>query len=376
MKIAQIVCAYPPYKGGIATSAYAISEVLKDEHEITTYAPQTMTPWLQYGHGAFLPQLLFKLSRFDYIYLHYPFFGSAEVVWFFKLFFKKPRLIIQYHMDVKNLSLITKLLSYPSRIIRRSLFKQADIIVSASLDYIQNSQIADIYNRYPEKFIEIPFGVDLKKFQTRLIPLKSDNKVEAYAKKIVNYVKDKFIRKNSLNLIFVGGLDKAHYFKGISILLNSLFLLEPKSWRLQIIGDGDMRAEYETLSKNLNLDNRVKFKGKLTDTELIKAIQDSDLLILPSINNNEAFGIVLIEALACGVPVIASDLPGVRRVFTDKQEGLLFETGNVQDLKNKIEFILKHEDERKKLALAARELAEKKYSLGTMENNLKKLFKD
>ncbi len=376
MKIAQIVCAYPPYKGGIATSAYAISEVLKDEHEITTYAPQTMTPWLQYGHGAFLPQLLFKLSRFDYIYLHYPFFGSAEVVWFFKLFFKKPRLIIQYHMDVKNLSLITKLLSYPSRIIRRSLFKQADIIVSASLDYIQNSQIADIYNRYPEKFIEIPFGVDLKKFQTRLIPLKSDNKVEAYAKKIVNYVKDKFIRKNSLNLIFVGGLDKAHYFKGISILLNSLFLLEPKSWRLQIIGDGDMRAEYETLSKNLNLDNRVKFKGKLTDTELIKAIQDSDLLILPSINNNEAFGIVLIEALACGVPVIASDLPGVRRVFTDKQEGLLFETGNVQDLKNKIEFILKHEDERKKMALAARELAEKKYSLGTMENNLKKLFKD
>ena len=279
-------------------------------------------------------------------------------------------------MDVKNLSLITKLLSYPSRIIRRSLFKQADIIVSASLDYIQNSQIADIYNRYPEKFIEIPFGVDLKKFQTRLIPLKSDNKVEAYAKKIVNYVKDKFIRKNSLNLIFVGGLDKAHYFKGISILLNSLFLLEPKSWRLQIIGDGDMRAEYETLSKNLNLDNRVKFKGKLTDTELIKAIQDSDLLILPSINNNEAFGIVLIEALACGVPVIASDLPGVRRVFTDKQEGLLFETGNVQDLKNKIEFILKHEDERKKMALAARELAEKKYSLGTMENNLKKLFKD
>jgi glycosyltransferase involved in cell wall biosynthesis len=376
MKIAQIVCAYPPYKGGIATSAYTISEVLKDEHEITTYAPQTMTPWLQYGHGAFLPQLLFKLSKFDYIYLHYPFFGSAEVVWFFKLFFKKPKLIIQYHMDVKNLGLITKILSYPSRMIRYSLFKQADIIVSASLDYVKHSQIADIYNRYPEKFIEIPFGVDLKKFQAKLVPLKSDNKIEAYAKKIVNYVKDKFIRKNSLNLIFVGGLDKAHYFKGISILLNSLFLLEPKAWRLQIIGDGDMRAEYETLSKNLNLDDRVEFKGRLNDNDLIKAVQDSDLLVLPSINNNEAFGIVLIEALACGVPVIASDLPGVRSVFTDKQEGLLFKTGDIQDLKNKLEFILRHEDERKKMALAARELAEKKYSLTAMENNLKKLFKD
>ncbi|MHB8904034.1 MAG: glycosyltransferase family 4 protein, partial [Patescibacteria group bacterium] len=350
--------------------------VLKDEHEVTTYAPQTMTPWLKYGHGAFLPQLFFKLSKFDYIYLHYPFFGSAEIVWFFKLFFKKPKLVIHYHMDVKNLSLITRLLSYPSLIIRRSLFKQADMIVSASLDYVQQSQIADIYKRYPEKFREIPFGVDLKKFQAKLIPLKSDNKIEAYAKKIVNYVKDKFIRKNSLNLIFVGGLDKAHYFKGISILLNSLFLLEPKSWRLQIIGDGDMRSEYETLSKNLNLDDRVEFKGRLNDNDLIKAIQNSDLLILPSINNNEAFGIVLIEALACGVPVIASDLPGVRRVFTDKQEGLLFKTGDIQDLKNKLEFILKHEEERKKMALAARELAEKKYSLTALENNLKKIFKD
>jgi len=376
MKIAQIVCAYPPYAGGIANSAYAVSLALGDEYEITTYAPQTIRPWLKRGHGAFLPQLFWKLNKFDYIYLHYPFFGSAEVVWFFKLFFKKPKLIIQYHMDVKNLGFLTKLLSYPSLLIRRSLFKQADLIISASLDYVANSQIKDFYKKYPEKFKEIPFGIDLKKFAPKILKEKADNKIRAYAKEIVSFINDKFLKKKHLNLIFIGGLDKAHYFKGINILFDSLFLLEPQSWRLKIVGDGDLRSEYEALSQKLNLSDRVEFCGRLDDADLIRTLQASDLLVLPSINNNEAFGIVLIEALACGVPVIASDLPGVRRVFTDRQEGLLFKTGSVDDLKNNLEFICQNEDKRKKMALAARELAENKYDLKIMAQNLKKVFKD
>ena len=376
MKIAQIVCAYPPYAGGIANSAYLASIVLKGDHEVTTFSPQTIKPWLKYGHGAFIPQLFWKLNKFDYIYLHYPFFGSAEVVWFYKLFFKKPRLIIQYHMDVKNLSLITKILSFPSLLIRRSLFKQAEIIISASLDYVTHSQIKDIYRKYPEKFIEIPFGIDLKKFQPKIMNGKNDNLLITKTKEIVNFIHDKFIRRNRLNLIFIGGLDKAHYFKGINILLNSLFLLERGTWHLKIVGDGNMRSDYEALSKSLNLGERVEFCGKLSDSDLVRTLKDSDLLILPSINNNEAFGIVLIEALACGVPVIASDLVGVRRVFTDQKEGLLFKTGDILDLKNKIEYILKNEGARKKMSLAARELAEKKYDIKIMGNNLKKIFKD
>jgi glycosyltransferase involved in cell wall biosynthesis len=260
--------------------------------------------------------------------------------------------------------------------IRRSLFKQADLIISASLDYVANSQIKDIYKKYPEKFKEIPFGIDLKKFTPKILKEKDDNQIRAYAKEIVSFINDKFLKKKHLNLIFIGGLDKAHYFKGISLLLNSLFLLEPQSWRLKIVGDGDLRSEYEAESKKLNLSDRIEFCGRLDDNELIRTLQASDLLVLPSTNNNEAFGIVLIEALACGVPVIASDLPGVRRVFTDNLEGLLFKTGSIEDLKNNLEFICQNEDKRKKMALAARELAENKYDLKIMAQNLKKVFKD
>jgi len=376
MKIALVVCAWPPYAGGIANSAYHISQLLGEQHEVVNFTPTTLTPWLKRGHGAFLPQLLWRLKNFDYIYLHYPFFGTAEVIWLFKLLHKKkPKLIIHYHMDVKNNSLIAKILSWPSLYLRNSLLNQADIIVSASLDYIKNSQIKKYYFAHQEKFQEIPFSLDLNKFKPKNLHQRSTSKIVTYAQEIVHYINDKFIKKNKLNLLFVGGLDRAHYFKGIEVLLHSLAKVEQSNWRLNIVGDGDNRSKYEKLSNSLQLGDKIKFSGKLGNENLVRAYQEADLLILPSINNNEAFGIVLIEALACGVPVLASDLPGVRSVFANWQEGLLVAPGSIDDLKNKLEFILTHENLRQKMAYAARELTEKKYDQNKVKKNLEELFK-
>jgi glycosyltransferase involved in cell wall biosynthesis len=374
MKIAQIVCAFPPYAGGIGNSAFQLYELLSEKHEITNFTPDNLKPLLRRGHGAFLPQLLWKLRNFDVIYLHYPFFGTAEVIWFFKLFFKKPKLIIHYHMDVKNLSLTAKILSIPSTIIRNSLLKKAETIVTASLDYIKHSQIKQFYNSHPDKFKEIPFGIDLENFKPKDLNQPSETKIVAKTKSLIRRINELFIKRNCLNLIFVGGLDRAHYFKGISILLNSLPSLESRRWHLTIVGDGDLRQEYENLATKLNLGARVNFTGKLNDSELVRSLQNSDLLILPSINSNEAFGLVLIEALACGVPVIASDLPGVRSVFENRREGLLVEPGSVEDLNRKLEFILKNEGLRLDMAKAARRLAERKYNRNLMKQKYEDLL--
>jgi len=374
MKIASVVCAYPPYAGGIGNSAQQINEILSSQYEIINFTPQTLKPWLRYGHGAFLPQLLWRLKSFDYIYLHYPFFGAVEVVWLFKLFFKRPQLIIHYHMDVKNTRFLTTILSWPSHLIRLQLLKQAKIIVSASLDYIQTSQIKNYYETHRNKFQEIPFAVDLDKFQPKLINRPLNNKILERAKEIVHYINDRFIKKNRLNLLFVGALDKAHYFKGIDVLLNALVILEPRHWHLKIVGEGDLKIDYEELSQRLKLNKQVEFTGKLTNQELIRAFQEADLFILPSINSNEAFGLVLIEALACGLPVIASNLPGVRQVFEDHKQGLLIEPNNPEDLKKKLEFIFNNEEMRRVMALAARRLAEEKYDRKKMAAKLLALF--
>lgn len=375
MKIASVVCAFPPYAGGIGNSAQDINRLLENKHEITTFTPSTLRPWLKLGHGAFLPQLFWRLRKFDYIYLHYPFFGTAEVVWFFKLFFSRPKLIIHYHMDVRGLPPLAKFLSWPSLLIRRSLLSQAETIVSASLDYIKSSQIKKYYAKHPTKFQEISFGLDLKKFQPKLINRHHENKTIARAQEIVHYINDKFIKRDRLNLLFVGALDSAHYFKGIDILLQALIIVPERSWCLKIVGDGNLRAQYEELSKKLNLHRQVEFVGKLSGDELIRAYQNADLFILPSINSNEAFGLVLIEALACGLPVIASNLPGVRQVFSDHEQGLLVEPASINDLKKKLEFIFNNEELRRVMALSARRLAEKKYDKDIMQTKLELLFK-
>ena len=122
------------------------------------------------------------------------------------------------------------------------------------------------------------------------------------------------------------------------------------------------------------MEKLVEFSGGLSGPELIRAYQNADLFILPSTNSNEAFGLVLIEAMACGVPVIASDLPGVRRVFNDHEHGLLIKPNSPEDLKKKLEFIFKNEELRRVMSLAARRLAEEKYDLKIMSAKLLDLF--
>lgn len=375
MKIAQIVCAWPPYAGGIGNSAYRFSQLLADKHEIENFTPLNLRPWLKYGHGAFAPQLLWRLRKFDYIYLHYPFFGTAEIICLLKLFCRQPKLIIHYHMDVKNYNLTSYLLSWPSRLVLPKLLKQAEIITTASLDYIKSSQIKNFYSKNTNKFYEIPFGLDTEKFQPKRLNRPAENFIMAKAAAIVNYVNDQFIKKNRLNLLFVGGLDQAHYFKGLEVLLRALNLLNFKNWELTIIGEGQKRPYYEALAQKWKIDKTVKFLGQVSDADLIRAYQNADLFILPSINTNEAFGLVLTEALACGVPVIASELPGVRTVFNNHQEGLLVKPGDIEDLKAKLEFIFNNEKARQKMATAARKLAVEKYDWRIIKERLNEIFK-
>jgi len=368
MRIAQITCVFPPYKGGIGNVAYDFSEMLAETgNEITVFTPnrgQTLEekhnfkiillkPWLKMGLGAFLPQLSFKLPDFDIVYLYYPFFGTAEVVWLTKILFgKKFKLIINFLMDVDSSSFLFKILSLPTRIIRNSLFKRADIITYASLDYLKHSDIANIYKKYPAKFKEIPYGVDTDKFSPAI---KKDSQIK--------------------NILFVGALDKAHYFKGVNILLKAISRFQISDFRFQIVGDGDLKTSYEKLAEKLDIKDRVEFLGKISDEELPRIYQQADLLVLPSINKNEAFGLVLLEAMACGVPVIASDLPGVRTVFEDGRQGLLCKPGDVSDLKNKIEEILADEEKRKIMGKEARILALEKYSWEEIGRKLNDIIK-
>lgn len=385
MKIAQIVCAFPPYAGGIGQSAKRFGEILASDNEVTTFTlkPQAelsqdkkdvkyLNPFFRYGHGGLPFSLLFSLKKFDCIYLHYPFFGAAEIVWLFLLFSNKPKLIIHYHMDTLDLPWFLKPLTWPSSLIKLSLFKKAETIISGSLDYIQNSQISSFAKKYPGKFQEIPFGLDTNLFIPKL-PEHNQGLI-AKTKAIINFVTKNFIKRGQINLLFVGGLDKAHYFKGLPILFKALTQVKQKNWRLNIVGSGNLMTSYQQQVSALDLNNQIKFLGRLDDITLIKTYQVSDIFILPSINSHEAFGLVLTEAMSCGVPVIASDLPGVRQVFRNNLDGLTFKTGDAKDLSEKIEEIMSNETLRLNMAKSARSYAVARYSLEKTSDKLKRIF--
>ncbi len=239
MKIAQIVCTFPPYAGGIGNSAYTIGEMLSSEHEVSTFFPnykkdknflktkqylRPLHPILKHGNGAFLPQLAREMNDFDLTYLHYPFFGTTEVISLMRaLKPQKTKLIVHYHMDVFGLRGMAKILSLPSKITSKNLLEGADAIVTSSLDYVKNSQIKDLYEKRPDKFKEIPFGVDITKF----LP---DEKKQ---------------KNKDTRILFVGGLDKAHYFKGVAKLIEAGKYLREGNWMIDIVGEGGLKESYQ-----------------------------------------------------------------------------------------------------------------------------------
>ncbi|OGF42767.1 hypothetical protein A2303_05980 [Candidatus Falkowbacteria bacterium RIFOXYB2_FULL_47_14] len=371
MRIAQVACVFPPYKGGIGNVAASFAGMLSENNQVTVFTPDygfkqeqesgayevvKLKPLLRYGNGVFAPELFFKLKGFDVVHLHYPFFGGAEVVWLAKfLSFGKFKLLIHYHMDTADLPVAARILRLPDRLIRNSLFSLAAGITCASQDYIEQGKIGRFYRRYPNKFHEIPFGVDTARFYPGL---KNSTK------------------NRSLKILFVGGLDRAHYFKGIDVLLRAISELRipDKDYELQIVGEGDMRPEYEKLAVSLGVASKVRFIGGLSDERLAEVYRTADVAVLPSINGHEAFGLVLLEAMASGVPVIASDLPGVRSVFRDGAEGYFAEPGNAKDLRGKLEKILSDDDKRGCMGAAGRRLAVEKYDLKIIKKRLRGIY--
>lgn len=368
MKIAQLVCVFPPYRGGIGNVAKNFAEqaslnghesvVITPEYEkgvnfeTSNFTVEKLKPFVKYGNAALLPQLFFKLKKFDIIYFHYPFFGADLIVWLAKLFFKKNiKLFIHYHMDVVGLPFYLKPFTWPSKIVFESLVKMSEMITCASFDYLENSLVKNIYYKHRDKFREVPFGVDVERFKPREIEP----------------------GKNSL--IFVGGLDSAHYFKGLDLLIKTLAAIRDVDWILNIVGSGNLQEGYKALAIRLGIGDRINFLGDVDNVSFAYFYNNATFLVLAAINRNEAFGLVLLEALSSGIPVIASDLPGVRSVFSNNIEGLLFKTGNSKDLEDKIRWMLANPVEVKKMGESGRKLILEKYNWKVIGAKLDNLIK-
>lgn len=378
MRIAHIVCTFPPYKGGMGNSAYQLCNSLAERgHEVVVITPDyesgndkqafvkekfktlRLRPFFQYGNAAFIPQIFFALNNFKIIHLHYPFFGAACFVLLKKIIAgKKIKLVVHYHMDPLSGGLKGIAFKFSQLFILPLIIRYADAAVCSSFDYLENSDAAGLFKKYRQKFSAVPFGVDLKKF-------KEDDEAK----------KEDDLGGGGKYVLFVGGLDRAHYFKGLDVLFQALAkILANNKYYLAVVGSGDLQEYYKELAEKLGISSVVKFFDKVSDKDLPAFYYQADVVVLPSINKGEAFGLVLLEAMASGKPVIASNIPGVRSVFHDGVEGLLVEPGDIDDLAEKLKIILADRKLAEKMGEAGKKIVEEKYTWEKAAEMLEKIY--
>lgn len=130
-------------------------------------------------------------------------------------------------------------------------------------------------------------------------------------------------------IMHVGGLKKGEQHKGLDISLRVTAELKERypDVRLVVVGNGDQENHFRSIAERLKISENVEFLGRLIGPKLATAYQAADVLITPS--RKEPFGMVLIEAMACGVPVVASSTEGIPDVVADRETGLLVEPDNI-----------------------------------------------
>jgi len=368
MKIA-IISSVLPYHGGMGRVLdFEAKELQKRNIDFTVFVPdygkdvmahcnapqqyniEYLKPNLKIGFGAICFDLIKKIEEgnFDIIYLHYPAYGLAELLLSKKI---KSKIIIRYHMDVVGKDIFRKIFfTLHNKFIMPLILKKADKIIFSTKDYGDNSVAKNFVN----KSIEIPFGVDIEKFNFNE-NIKKENQI-----------------------LFVAKLDKQHYFKGLENLINAFSKINNiDNIKLKIIGNGDMLKYYKNVIVGAHCNAPIEFKTEVNDEELKQEYQKSICTILPSTTKEEAFGLVLIESFACGTPVVAANLPGVRSL-TENNRGLICELNNINSLKEQLEKMLNmyfdNQEEYKKMQINCISSIKEKYNWESVIERLLTIF--
>jgi glycosyltransferase involved in cell wall biosynthesis len=214
------------------------------------------------------------------------------------------------------------------------LLRLADAVVVSSESYY--NVLAGCSRKYV-----VPWGVDSSKFS---------------GKRTVH---------DGYKILFVGQMRP---YKGLNVLLKAMSGLDAE---LNVVGNGPYTMMYQKIAQNLGLNN-VNFHGTISDDELRQMYLSNDVLVLPSVSMNEAFGLVTLEAASAGCAVVASDLPGLRDVV--KEFGLLVKSNDPKCLRNAM-LVLKDESVREEYVSKGFGAVEK-YSWSRAAEEYTKIYKD
>ncbi len=162
-------------------------------------------------------------------------------------------------------------------------------------------------------------------------------------------------------MLTVARLATSDRYKGVDTVIRAMphVLSRCPGARLVIVGDGDDRARLETLAGELDVAKSVEFRGALCDRDLFSVYQRADVFVLPT--TLEGFGIVFLEAMHCGLPVVAAHAGATPEVVADGETGILVEPGSVDGVASAVSGLLLLADERERMGAAGRRRVANEY---------------
>ncbi|HBI17097.1 MAG: Glycosyltransferase [Candidatus Moranbacteria bacterium GW2011_GWF2_34_56] len=375
MKILFFNYEYPPLGGGAANATLCIlkeyskiddlkvdliTASLSDKYEIEKIGEnitihrlpigknksnlhfQSQKDLIIYSWKAFLfTKKLTKENKYD---LTHSFFSvpCGAVSWWLKMTQKIPYVISLRGSDVPGYSDRFKFIYFVLKPFIRMIWKKSSAVVSNSqglkelaLKTSQNQKVDIIFN-----------GIDINDFYP-----------------------EKSIQRNDKFIITLGGT-RITERKGINYLIQALSLLVSKypNIFLRLVGEGNEKENLISLTKELKLDNFVEFVGLIPREKIAPYYQEAKLFVLPSLN--EGMSNAMLEALATGLPIVATETGGTTELVEDGINGLIVKMKDSKDLADKIEMIIKDE----KLRVRMGEESRKKAEQMSWENVAKKYY--
>ena len=172
-------------------------------------------------------------------------------------------------------------------------------------------------------------------------------------------------------MLFVGRLVP---YKGVEILIRALENVKARLW---IVGTGPLEASLKNLVREKGIADRVLFLGHVPDEDLVTYYHACDLFALPSITNQEMFGLVQLEAMACSKPVISTTVPtGVPWVNQHGKTGYTVTPGNSAELKQAIQRLLSSPQLRDEMGAAGRARVQRHFTSTRMAEGILQVYQE
>lgn len=362
LRVLHVGKFYPPHRGGMESHLEALCGELKRSIDLqivvaSSNGSRTCEDFVDgvkvarlgklctLRSAPFCPQMIRELrnSKADIVHIHLPNPGAVLAY----LASSHPgRLVFTYHSDIVRQKVLSR---FFDPILRYAL-NRADAIIVSSSDYVRSSYVLP---RYEKKCHVIPFGIQSERFQ------QTDVSEVTRLRKL-------------FGPRIVLGVGRLVYYKGFEFLIEAMKFVEG---RLVIVGSGPLHHALQQKAVSCGVDERVTF---LTEVEDVRPFyQTADVFALSSVAESEAFGIVQLEAMACGKPVVNTNLPtGVTSVSLDGLSGVTVPPADPVALGNAINSMLNNPVRSAAYGRAGQTRVKQHFSVEAMARQTLALYQD